>query len=544
METAELEDASFDLTEEVFLRSDVRIEPLLMRWYAWPHLISPAQHAMNIAFRHLPIMQSFIRNPSVHVAATRDPKLLGGPFITLPASDAPRVADLVKDTERRCASLIEFAKQFKAFDQQAQVNAKGFCLDELYHKTPALLKGLVELSYDLNNHVSVRVIEELMNSSEIDNEALQEIYLWRVKDSERPFFMSTPRIGSDSAISLDIRFRDEKIDALSAMRLRGTSVLDAVQAFGIGKEQQSKFATFFTPTATHRNAPEYHGDDVRIRYFGHAAILLQTRKTSVLIDPLIVCESSESDGRFSISDLPDFIDYLVISHAHQDHFCPEALLQLRHRVGTVVVPANNQGNIADPSMRLVLKRLGYKNIVVANVLEPIPLADGEIVCLPFPGEHADLDIHSKQSILINLRGRKFLFLVDSDAVDPDLFRRLKKVIGDVEVLFIGMECVGAPLTWLYGPLLTGSISRGDDESRRLRGSNCERAWDLVKTIGCKRVFVYAMGHESWLKYIMGLEYDPKSEQAVEADKFVQSCNQAGIVSERLLGCREFVFGGP
>jgi hypothetical protein len=39
---------------------------------------------------------------------------------------------------------------------------------------------------------------------------------------------------------------------------------------------------------------------------------------------------------------------------------------------------------------------------------------------------------------------------------------------------------------------------------------------------------------------MGLEYDPKSEQAVEADKFVQICRQAEIVSARLLGCQEFV----
>lgn len=541
MRNSQNREAPAQPVDECFLRSDVRIEPLLMGWYAWPHLVAPAQHAMNIAFRHLPIMQSFVRNPAVHEAAARDPKLLGGPFITLPASDAGKVAELIKETERRSAPLIEFAREFKKFDQQVQTGAKGFCLDDLYQKAPSVLKGLLDLSYDLNNHVTVRILEELLQGDALDNEALQEIFLWKVADSDRPFFMSTPRIKSADTISLDIRFRDEKIDLLSAMKLRGTSVPDASRILGIGEEHASTFASFFTPKAPSRNTPEYCGSEIRVRYCGHASVLIQSRETTVLIDPLIVAESSESEERFTLADLPDFIDYVVISHAHQDHFCPEVLLQLRHRVGTIIVPGNNRGSLADPSMRLILERLGYKNIVVANSLQRFPLKDGEIVCLPFPGEHADLDIHSRQSILVNIQATKFLFLVDSDAVDPHLFRRIKRFIGDVQALFIGMECVGAPLTWLYGPLLTGQISRRDDESRRLRGSGFQRASEIVHIIGCKQVFVYAMGHESWLKYIMGLEYDPTSEQAVEGDKLVQSCRQAGIVAERLLGCREFIF---
>ena len=54
---------------QAFLKPDVKIELLVGRWFAWPHLISPVQHAMNIAFRHLPLMQSFVANPQVHVAA-------------------------------------------------------------------------------------------------------------------------------------------------------------------------------------------------------------------------------------------------------------------------------------------------------------------------------------------------------------------------------------------------------------------------------------------------------------------------------------------
>ena len=59
----------------------------MARWFAWPHLIAPVQHAMNIAFRHLPLMQSFVATPQVHIAASKEfPKkdMLGGPFLDLP----------------------------------------------------------------------------------------------------------------------------------------------------------------------------------------------------------------------------------------------------------------------------------------------------------------------------------------------------------------------------------------------------------------------------------------------------------------------------
>ena len=94
------------------------------------------------------------------------------------------------------------------------------------------------------------------------------------------------------------------------------------------------------------------------------------------------------------------------------------------------------------------------------------------------------------------------------------------------------------MTWLYGPLLGAFPSRRDDESRRLNGANCSRAWEIVRELGCRTVFVYAMGQEHWLKSIMGLEYRPDSIQLQESDKLIARCRQAGLRAERLKGCRE------
>jgi len=61
-----------------------------------------------------------------------------------------------------------------------------------------------------------------------------------------------------------------------------------------------------------------------------------------------------------------------------------------------------------------------------------------------------------------------------------------------------MECDGAPLSWLYGPLITRPIDRKVDHSRRLSGSNYERGIDIVNRFRCKEAYVYAMGMEPWL----------------------------------------------
>ena len=137
--------------------------------------------------------------------------------------------------------------------------------------------------------------------------------------------------------------------------------------------------------------------------------------------------------------------FVVLSHAHQDH-SSGVLVQLRQRIGEICVARNNPGNLADPSLKLILHELGFDNVRVLDPLDSIKTADGEIVSLPFPGEHCDLDVATKQCVFLNLKGRRLAFLVDSDAIDPALYRRLAGRVGTapLDALFIGMEC-GAPL---------------------------------------------------------------------------------------------------
>jgi L-ascorbate metabolism protein UlaG (beta-lactamase superfamily) len=524
--------------ELVYLKPGAKIEPLICRWVAWAHLISPGTHAMNLAFRHLPHLKSFVANPTIHAAAARDPAMLGGPFVALDECHVPEVRELMRDTTERCQALIDFAHAYRELNEKLQLRAKGASLDEFFEDLPAPLAGTVELLYDLNNHPKVKIFEELL-FSRLRPPGIQEICLHTAPDNNRPFFMSTPMIAAAERVFLKMTYDDPRLTTLAASRTSGACLSDLMLSLQVEEGQRAAFERCFTPEQPQRVAPHYLGDDVRLRYFGHACVLVQTRAVSVLIDPLTAWERDAEQATLTFSDLPDFIDYIVLTHAHQDHMVPEMLLQLRDRVGCIVVPRNDPGNLADPSMKLILRRLGYSNIVQLDAFESLAVPDGEIVSLPFLGEHAGLDIMSKHCVAVCVKGRKMLFMVDSDCVDPMLCRRIAERLHKVDALFIGMECHGAPLSWLYGPLCAKAISKRDDDSRRLSAADCERAWRIVSQLDCSSVFVYAMGQEPWLKHIMGLAYEPGSVQLVESERFIERCRGAGISAARLSGCREW-----
>ncbi|GLQ87766.1 MBL fold metallo-hydrolase [Dyella flagellata] len=527
-----------EMIEPVFLASDTKLEPLVFRWYAWSHLISPLQQALNLAFRQLPMLKSFIANPAVHEAASKNPKMLGGNFLELSKSDVPGVRELLQDITQRGTHLLGFADDFIQLDRQVQKTETGFSLDHLYDKLPVSLAGLVEVTYDPNNHVSLRLLEELAYEDEAFKRPAQELAFSKTRDTSRNFFLNTPRLPSDERMIVPSPFADERFDLLAASRIKPVCFQRVAEAFDVhddaGKE---RLRSYFTTTPPVRNEPDYTGDGVRVRYFGHACVLVQSAEVSVLVDPFLTWDRDDGEGRLTFHDLPDHIDYVFLTHNHQDHFSIEVLLQLRNRVGAFLIPRNNATSVVDPSMRLVLRQLGHHNVTVMDPMDRVALPDGWIVSLPFYGEHADLNITSKHGMCIELKGRRLMFLADSDGKDRVLYRRLVQRLGKVDHLFIGMECDGAPLTWLYSPYLSNPVNRKDDDSRRLSGSDSEHAWAIVEEFGCQNIYVYAMGQEPWMRFVTGLEYTPQSKQIVESDKLLERCRGAGLGAERLRGCR-------
>lgn len=531
----------FMAENNLFLRPNLVIVPLFDRWYAWAHLISPATAAMNVVGRHLKIMNSYVQSPQIHVAACRNPKMLGGPFMDYSSNRVSDVKDLIAQTVKRQEKLIEFAGALKELDVLLRNEGRGGSLESLYNKVPSVLKGFVELVYDLNNNASFRFFESLLYHSEIYNRESQSLALWLTDNDERPFCLSTPLLPEQNVLHLNIPFDSSGIDLLSKMKRNPGKIEEVAEQLMVDDSQMALFRSFFTERA-HPAYRAYNGDKVRMRYFGHACILIETKDLSILVDPLISYYGYESTvAHFSDIDLPDQIDYVLITHNHQDHVVLETLLPLRHKVRNIIVPRTTSGSLQDPSLKLMLNSIGFHNVREIDELESIQFGDCCITGLPFTGEHSDLNIRAKSCFHVSIGLFTFLFVADSRVVEAELYKRIRNIVGKVDVLFLGMECDGAPLSWLYGPLLTDEISRNHDQSRRLSGSDFAKGIKLVDVFEPREVYVYAMGQEPWLKFISSVKYTPESNPIVQSNKLVDECLRRGIVSERLFGEKEILY---
>jgi L-ascorbate metabolism protein UlaG (beta-lactamase superfamily) len=522
----------------VYLKQNVVAEPLFNQWYAWSYLISPSTGPLYVANLHVKIMESFISAPQIHADAYKNPEMIGGPFINYDPSKVGEIDALLKKTKKEQSHMLEFAEAIKSLDKMLSAEASGYSMIPLYAKIPGVLSGYVELVYDLHNSPSFRLIEGLLYKSRYYDPALQSMALSVINDDYRPFVFSTPRLDSPDCLHINMPFKSEGLDEMFKMKYTAQPFGHIKEALNVEEKDEPLFSSFFTeepPPAPDR----YTGDGVRIRYISHACILIESNGTSILTDPVVSYKYDTRLDRFTFADLPERIDYILITHNHQDHCMFETLLQLRHKAKCIIVPRSN-GAWIDPSLRLIMHAVGFDNVREIDEMETIQIDGGTITGLPFLGEHCDLNIRTKTAYAVSLKGKSILIGADSCNVSPKLYQHIHDAVGDIDVLFLGMECDGAPLTWLYGPLLINPVPRRIDQSRRLSSSNFEEAINLVEQLNPKQVYVYAMGLEPWLVYLTSLQYEEDDLPMVDSRKFVETCRRRDIETERLFLKKEIL----
>lgn len=100
---------------------------------------------------------------------------------------------------------------------------------------------------------------------------------------------------------------------------------------------------------------------MRVTYLGHAAILIETDGTRILMDPWLTDPTYHGTWwhypplQLRVPDLPK-LDYLYVSHEHPDHFDPPTLAQLDKEVHVVIA------NYRRKRFRDRLTRLGFRRI--------------------------------------------------------------------------------------------------------------------------------------------------------------------------------------
>lgn len=526
-------------TKKIYLKPNVVFEPLINQWYAWTFLLQPATYSMVLKHSHLRIMESFVKAPELHKRSAE--KMAGGPFLNGGKEMVGDIDALIRTSKAQCATLLTLADAIRELDSLLAEKADGDTLGPLYAQIPASLKGLVELGYDLHGHPSARFIESLLYASDYYRPELQSINGYLADSDDRSFMLSTPRVAKHHMAQIRLPFNHALYDTLFASRIAGAapsliaSLLNHVDG---GPDKRAQLETWFTdtPSSPPSAASEGAKGSVRVRYFNHATVLVEASGFTLMTDPIVgypLGHGNDGNDPFTFADLPERIDYVLLTHNHQDHIVLESLLQLRHRIGTVIVPRSHAGFLQDPSIKLALQACGFARIIEVGEMDTVPIPGGQIIALPFLGEHGDLHIAAKMGFALKVDGKSMLFAADSNNLQPELYQRVAAIVGSIDTLFLGMECEGAPMSWLYGALLKQPLGRKFDQNRRLNGSDSERAWPFIQCFSPRQVLVYAMGAEPWLKFISSIDYTGLSLPIVESDKLIHRCRTQNILSERL-----------
>jgi L-ascorbate metabolism protein UlaG (beta-lactamase superfamily) len=517
-------------------------EPLINKWVAWAHTVAPIPSSLHLQHYQIKLLQSYLKDPQVHVQTCQNPKLRSGAFVDVPKERAGEVKELMETMLVEQSDNLKLATSLMEFQDYLVKEARGQSLDPYYEKVPAPLRGYVELVYDYYHRPIIRFFEGLLYESPYYKKSLQSLKIFQqTSDSSRAFIMSTPRLAERDQLDWKVPFDSPQVEEFFRLDSVPQPLGYIRELLGLTPEDDALLMPLLTekPVAPYE---KWDQEGVRLRYFGHACVLIEWNGNSVLTDPCIGIMPSEGGvERFTYADLPEKIDYVLITHNHHDHFCLETLLRLRHRIDCLVVPRSSGVFYGDLSLKLMAQKLGFRNVVELETMEAIALPGGEIVSVPFLGEHGDLP-HSKTGYVVRAGGEQVLFGADSDCLDQRMYEHIRRVLGPIETVFLGMECVGAPLSWGCGSFFPVKPDPIHERTRRYKGCDSARGLKILETVGAKRVYNYAMGLEPWLEHLLGLAYTEDATQLKESGKFIAGARQEGLLEAELLSgrCEKFL----
>ncbi|MGQ7744421.1 MBL fold metallo-hydrolase [Pectobacterium brasiliense] len=519
------------------LANSVIVEPLVNGWSAWWLNIAPIPASLHFAQVQRKVMRLYLDNPALNYQMATDPALSGSACIGVLPEYADQIAALLASSESSLRDCVALSEAVGKLHHLLLEQGKGQSLEPLYAQVPAPLRGLVELVYDYFNRPSFRIIEALTYRSHYYKPALQSLRIRNLRhDGDRPPLFSTPHTVLPDDAWWQEPFASPRLDALFQLDTAPKPLARIFELCGADATLQRQLRPLLTdaplPPDTLRADPQ----GTRVHYLGHATVLVQTQGVSVLIDPFISASPLQGDdGRVTFQALPEYIDYVLVTHAHPDHFSVETLLRLRHRIGCLVVPRASDFLLGDVSLRQMAEVLGFKKAIEMESLQSIPLPDGEIIGVPFLGEHGDL-AHAKSAYVIRLGRQQILFAADSACLDPVLYERIREAIGTIETVFMNSETEGAPASYTIEALFPQDRDRQPEKNRRCRGSTSGEAIELLKAVGAKRLYNYAMGLEPWFRHVLGPASKPDSARMRDSDALLSGAKAAGLeVVQRLQG---------
>jgi hypothetical protein len=503
-------------------------------WPLRPEHVHPILSKLSFRYHDVPWLESVIEKVR---CCQEDEDLRKSPRIATMLPLLGRLEELqalLKALKIERQSDWQAAERIVAFEKKFMQQATGGTLSALYQELPEELQGAVELAYDSHNNPSLRLYEKLLyDDSRYDSSHHSFRFFTRASDLE---YLPARLPNPETEIALHVPFDDARMDRIFSLDLEPRPRGEVMDLLELTSDKDPRLTQLFTDQPIRKPEP-WTGAGTRIRYLGHASVLLEWKGISILVDPLIPSGSGGDPLRYSFSDLPARIDYVLITHGHDDHYELSSLLRLRHRIGCLLVPKST-GLLWDYSLKAMSHRLGFKHVVELDAFESLtPSPDLELMSIPFHGEHGEL-FAAKACWLVRLGAEQMLFTADSDTFDPRTYESVRKITGDIQTVFVGTFCSSQSVE-TYHPMLFAWFERGQQtaameekfETRSTGGADADGAWSIVRALGAKRVYVYALGWEPWLLGYLG----PRKEVVLtEARKLIERARQSGFTDARNL----------
>ncbi|MCI2286160.1 MBL fold metallo-hydrolase [Colwellia sp. MSW7] len=359
--------------KKFFLKSEVRVEALVNQWYAWLYTVSPAAAARYFVQRQIPLLKSYLKMPKLHSAGARSSKLEGGNFVDLAEEHIDECQVLLNELLSQ-QNTLNLSEALHDLNRLLQSHPAESSLTDIYPAIPEPLKGYVELTFDMFNNLNYRLIEALLYQSDYYRTDRQSLSL-DLNQHTRAFTLSTPRVELPG-YHWQVAFNDERVDKLFRAEEESLTWPEIKTILSVSEEDEEKVRTLFTyERSTNKRGANINRSvrqgELQCHYFGHACVLLEAKGKSILVDPVISYYEKTQPDRLCLGDLPAHIDYVLITHGHMDHLNLETLLRIRYKVGTVVVPATTNGQLQDPSMKLMLENCGFNNVIALDNCESI-----------------------------------------------------------------------------------------------------------------------------------------------------------------------------
>lgn len=176
---------------------------------------------------------------------------------------------------------------------------------------------------------------------------------------------------------------------------------------------------------------------IRTTLIGHACLLIQSKETTILTDPVWFDYLWEEINTLCPSivlekDKIPPVDVLNLSHRHQDHFDVHTLAYLK-RNDRILKPDVTILAPQDDILLDVLKELEFENVHVVSDFEPIQIKDVTITATPSRNQAStSQDYFPEHGLLVN-DGEVTLWNQVDTIVDPDIVEHICSLYGQVDM---------------------------------------------------------------------------------------------------------------